>query len=212
MATIRPSFRELSIPVRSLFASAFAILRSIEARMAGLSLSNTIALLSHMPPTLNALLRDLPEGLIHSNEGPGTMTAFEVVGHLIHGERNDWMPRVRMIIEHGEDRTFEPFDRFAQRRQNLGRSLPELLDEFARLRAGNLADLQSFDLQPDDLAKRGRHPALGPVTLSELLATWAAHDLTHLHQLSRLMANQYRDEVGPWNAYLGVLKCNGHSS
>jgi len=165
-----------------------------------------------MPLTLNALLRDLPDILIHSNEGPETMSAFDVVAHLIHGERNDWMPRARMIIQHGENQTFHPFDRFAYRRETPGRSLPALLDEFARLRAENLADLQSLNLQPEDLQKRGHHPALGTVTLSQLLATWAAHDLTHLHQLSRLMANQYREEVGPWSAYLGVLKCNGHSS
>jgi hypothetical protein len=180
--------------------------------MPAFHLSDAIALLSRTPLALNALLRDLPDIWIHCNEGPDTMSTIEIVGHLIHGERTDWMPRARMILQHGVTRTFEPFDRFAQRREIGSRTIPELLDEFARLRSANLADLQALDLQPEDLQKQGSHPAFGAVTLGQLLATWASHDLTHLHQLSRVMANQYRDEVGPWSAYLGVLKCNGHGS
>jgi hypothetical protein len=121
------------------------------------------------------------------------------------------MPRARMILEHGEARAFDPFDRFAQAKESQGKSLEQLLDEFAGLRKENLAALTVLNLQPEDLARRGRHPELGVVTLSELLATWAVHDLTHMHQLSRVMAHQYRDTVGPWSAYLGVLKCAGHS-
>jgi hypothetical protein len=158
------------------------------------------------------LLRDLPESWTHRNEGPDTWSAFDIVGHLIHGERTDWMPRARMILRAGESQTFEKFDRLAQERESKGRSLPQLLDEFARLRAENLNELRGLSLQSADFARRGRHPALGVVTLSQLLATWAAHDLTHLHQLSRVMAHQYREAVGPWSAYLGVMHCDGHSS
>jgi hypothetical protein len=176
------------------------------------NLPDTISLLARTPATLNALLRDLPESWTRSNEGEKTWSAFDIVGHLIHGERTDWMPRAKMILEFGDSRAFEPFDRWAQARESEGKSLGELLDEFGRLRLENLGELRALNLRPEDFGRRGRHPALGVVTLSELLATWAAHDLTHLHQLSRVMAYQYREAVGPWSAYLGVLKCAGHSS
>jgi hypothetical protein len=176
------------------------------------NLQNTIALLSHTPTALDALLRDLPETWILRNEGGKTWNAFDVVGHLIHGERSDWMPRARMVLQFGESKAFVPFDRWAQARESQGKSLPQLLDEFDRLRAENLGELRRLNLRPEDLERRGRHPALGVVTLSQLLAAWAAHDLTHLHQLSRIMAHQYREAVGPWSAYLGVLQCNGHSA
>lgn len=176
------------------------------------NLPNTISLLSRTPATLNALLRDLPEAWTGRNEGEETWSAFDIVGHLIHGERTDWMPRAKMILEFGETRAFEPFDRWAQARESEGKSLGELLDQFARLRSENLGELRALNLRPEDFGRRGQHPALGVVTLSELLATWAAHDLTHLHQLSRVMAYQYREAVGPWSTYLGVLKCAGHSS
>jgi DinB superfamily len=174
------------------------------------NLPNTVSLLARTPPVLNTLLRDLPEAWTFRNEGENTWSAFDVVGHLIHGERTDWMPRARMILEFGEDRTFEPFDRRAQERESQGKSLPQLLDQFARLRSENLVELSALNLRQADLDRRGRHPALGIVTLSELLATWAAHDLTHLHQISRVMAHQYREAVGPWSKYLGVLQCAGH--
>jgi len=176
------------------------------------NLENTVALLERTPGVLNALLRDLPDAWTQRNEGEKTWSAYDVVGHLIHGELTDWMPRAKMILQHGESRPFEPFDRFAQERNSKGKSLAQLLDEFARLRAESLTELRALNLQEQDLEQRGKHPALGPVTLSQLLATWAAHDLTHLHQLSRIMAHQYREAVGPWNAFLGVMQCNGHSS
>jgi hypothetical protein len=176
------------------------------------SLSETTALLAHTPPTLNAWLRGLPDIWIHRNEGDGTWSAFDIVGHLIFGERTDWMPRARILLAHGETRAFDPFDRFAQKRESQGKSLDQLLDEFARLRKENLAALHAMNLQPEDLERRGRHPELGVVTLSQLLATWAVHDLTHLHQLSRVLALQYFPAVGPWSAYLGVLHCDGHSA
>jgi hypothetical protein len=170
------------------------------------------ALLTRTPATLNALLRGLPEIWAKSNEGADTWSAFDIVGHLVAGERTDWMTRARIILEHGEGRPFDPFDRFAQSRESQGKSLDQLLDEFARLRKENLTALQDLNLQPQDLFRTGKHPAFGTVTLSQLLATWAIHDLTHLHQLSRVMAHQYRDAVGPWTAYLGVLQCTGHSA
>jgi hypothetical protein len=183
-------------------------------------LTETIALLTRTPPILEAMLRGLPNAWLRGNEGIASdgkesWNAFDVVGHLIVGERTDWMPRVRIMLENGESRPFDPFDRFAQSRENRSAQenvLDQLLDEFARLRKENLIALRALNLQPDDLARRGTHPALGTVTLSQLLATWAVHDLTHLHQLSRVMAHQYCDAVGPWKAYLGVLHCAGHSA
>jgi hypothetical protein len=172
----------------------------------------TTALLARTPAGLDALLRDLPDFWTRRNEGEGTWSAFDVIGHLIHGERTDWIPRARTILEHGEARPFDRFDRFAQERASEGKSLPELLDEFARLRAENLRELRSWSLGEAQLAKTGRHPALGVVTLSNLLATWAAHDMTHLHQLSRILACQYHEAVGPWTVYLGVMQCAGHSA
>jgi hypothetical protein len=175
-------------------------------------LPETVALLERTPAAFNALLRGLSDAWTQRNEGADTWSAFDVIGHLIHGERTDWMARARIILENGEARTFERFDRLGHILESRGKSLEQLLDEFARLRRENLAALRALNLQPEDLARRGRHPALGVVTLSELLATWAVHDLTHFHQVSRVMAHQYRAAVGPWSAYVGVLRCIGHSS
>ena len=176
------------------------------------NLQDTILLLSRTPAGLNALLRDLPETWTFRNEGANTWSPFDVVGHLIHAERADWIPRARVILQFGETQTFEPFDRGGHAREVEGKSLERLLDEFARVRSENLDELRALNLRPEDLERRGQHPALGVVTLSELLATWVAHDLTHLHQISRIMAHQYRAAVGPWSVYLGVLQCTGHSS
>jgi len=175
-------------------------------------LSQTVALLERTPAALNALLRLLPEPWTLANEGDGTWSAFDIVGHLIHAEHTDWIPRARMILEHGESQTFKPFNREGQNETSQGKSLPQLLDEFSSVRAASLRALGAMNLAPADLDRRGRHPSFGPVTLGQLLATWAAHDLTHLHQLSRLLAHPYREAVGPWVAYLGVFHCNGHSS
>jgi hypothetical protein len=176
------------------------------------NLADAIAVLARTPASLDALLRGLPDVWVRSNEGKDTWSPFDIVGHLIVGERTDWMPRARIILENGEARSFDPFDRFAQVKESQGKSLEQLLDEFARLRSENVAALRAMNLQPDDLSRRGKHPALGVVTLSELLATWAAHDLNHLHQLSRVMAHQYRAAVGPWSKFLGVMHCAGHSA
>ncbi len=185
--------------------------------MTEFSLSEVTAVLARTPAALDALLRGLPDSWVRGNEGRSkdgkqSWSPFDVVGHLIVGERTDWMARARIILDHGEVRPFDPFDRFAQAKESQGKSLEQLLDEFARLRKENLAALRALNLQPEDLARRGMHPELGVVTLSELLATWAVHDLTHVHQISRVMAHQYRDAVGPWSAYMGVLHCNGHSA
>jgi len=171
------------------------------ANLTEFSLTEVVAVLSRTPATLNALLRGLPNVWVRGNEGKDTWNAFDILGHLIVAERTD-----------GEARPFDPLDRFAQLKESQDKSLEQLLDDFARLRRENLVALQALNLQQEDLTRRGRHPALGVVTLSELLATWAVHDLTHVHQLSRVMAHQYRDAVGPWSAYLGVLRCTGHSA
>jgi hypothetical protein len=176
------------------------------------NLPHTISLLTRTPATLSALLRDLPETWTFQDEGADTWSPFDVVGHLIHADRTNWMPRAKVVLQFGETRTFEPFDRWGHVPASQGKSLGQLLDEFARLRSDNLGELQALNLRQQDLDLRGRHPALGIVTLSELLATWAAHDLTHLHQISRIMAHQYREAVGPWKQYLGVLQCAGHGS
>ncbi|HXH67594.1 MAG TPA: DinB family protein [Candidatus Limnocylindrales bacterium] len=175
-------------------------------------LEQTIALLARTPAALNAFLRELPDSLTRQNEGGDTWSAYDIVGHLVYAERTDWMPRVKMILQFGETRAFETFDRLGQTRESRGKSLEKLLDEFAHVRKENLLELRALKLQKLDLDRRGQHPSLGIVTLSQLLATWAAHDLTHLHQLSRIMAHQYREAVGPWKAYLGVMNCAGHSS
>jgi hypothetical protein len=176
------------------------------------NLQHTLALLTRTPAALDVLLRGLPEMLTSRNEGENTWSAFEVVAHLVNGERTDWMPRVRMVLQFGEAQTFERFDRWGFAQESQGKSLGQLLDEFGRVRSENLNELRALNLQQEDFKRRGRHPALGVVTLSQLLATWAAHDLTHLHQISRIMAHPYREAVGPWNAYLGVLQCGGHSA
>src|SRR3954453_8085765 len=175
-------------------------------------LDEAISLLTRTPASLDALLRGLPDTWGRHNEGGDSWSAFDIVGHLIYGEHADWMARARMILDHGESRAFEPFDRFATFKLGEGKSLEQLLDEFARLRKQNLAELYALNLKDADLARRGKHPALGTVTLGQLVATWTVHDLTHLHQLSRVMAHQYGEAVGPWSKYLGVLQCEGHSS
>ena len=168
-------------------------------------MEEAVAILARTPPTLDALLRGLPDAWIGAHGGGETWSPFDVVGHLIHGERSDWMSRVRILLEHGESRPFDPFDRLAQFEESRGRSLGSLLDQFAALRSENLAALAALRLSDADLERRGRHPSLGVVTLRQLLATWVAHDLDHLLQIARVLGRQYSDEVGPWRAYLRVI-------
>ena len=168
-------------------------------------LARTLAILERTPATFRALLGGLPDELARANEGPDTFSPFDNLGHLIHGERTDWIPRARIVLAQGAERTFAPYDRFAQYRESQGRSVAELLGELDRLRGENLATLRGWKLTERELALEGMHPALGPVTLRQLLATWAAHDLGHVAQTARVLAKQYREAVGPWRAYLPVL-------
>ena len=168
-------------------------------------LHHGIAVLERTPAVFRALMAGLPDAWIVCHEGPDTFSPFDNLGHLIHGERADWMPRAGIILAQGAHRTFEPYDRFAQVRESAGKSLAQLLDEFATLRAQNLATLRGWNLTDEQLELIGEHPALGPVSLRQLLATWVAHDLSHLAQTSRVMAKQYREAVGPWRAYLPVM-------
>jgi hypothetical protein len=168
-------------------------------------LHDAAAVLERTPAAFRGLLAGLPEQWTDANEGPDTFSPFDNLGHLIHGERADWIPRARTILRQGESRRFEPYDRFAQVRESAGKSLAQLLDEFAALRAENVATLRDWRLTDAQLALEGEHPAFGAVTLRQLLATWVAHDLGHLAQTSRVMAKQYRDAVGPWRAYLPIL-------
>ena len=169
------------------------------------TLDEATAILARTPATLDALLRGLPDGWIHAHEGGETWSPFDVIGHLIHGEQTDWVPRARIILEHGEARAFDKFDRFAQFELAKGRTLDSLLDEFATLRRASLRDLAALDLTDADLERRGTHPVFGCVTLGQLLATWVAHDLDHVIQVARVMGRQYSDAVGPWRAYLRVI-------
>jgi hypothetical protein len=169
------------------------------------ALDDAVTLLSRTPATLDALLRGLPDRWTSADEGTGTWSPFDVLGHLIHGEETDWIPRVNIILEHGETRTFDKFDREAQFDSTTPPSLERRLDEFAALRRDNLQRLRALTLTDADLDRTGRHPAFGVVTLRQLLATWVAHDLDHVMQISRVLGRQYADDVGPWRAYLRVI-------
>lgn len=168
-------------------------------------LTRALPVLERTPATFLALLGGLPEAWTTPNEGPDTFSAFDNLGHLVHLERTDWIPRARIILAQGSDRRFAPVDRFAQYRESKGKSVGDLLDEFARLRAENLQTLRGWGLTDREFALTGEHPELGTVTLEQLLATWVAHDLGHIAQTSRVLAKQYREAVGPWRAYLPVL-------
>ena len=168
-------------------------------------LGKTIEVLERTPRVLHAWLGGLSDGWCRSNYGEATFSPFDVVGHLIHGEEADWVVRVRVILEQGESQPFAPFDRYAMFEASRGKSMADLLHTFATLRAKNLADLRARNLTPDQLDRRGTHPVFGGVTLRQLLATWAVHDLNHLSQVAKAMAFQYRHEVGPWKEYLSIL-------
>jgi hypothetical protein len=169
-------------------------------------LQESLAILTRTPATLDCLLRDLPEVWTSATEGPGTWSPYVVIGHLIHAERTDWIPRLLIVLKHGGSRPFDTFDREAQLRKTDSKSLSSLLDEFKDCRNDSVNRLQALHLTPAQLELRGRHPALGPVTVRQLLATWTAHDLAHILQISRVMAKRYKEEVGPWAQYLSVMK------
>ena len=171
----------------------------------GFNLDEAITILERTPAALSAMLAGLPETWVRATEGDGTWSPYDVIGHLIHGERTDWIPRARHILA-GETRAFDTFDRMAQFTESQGKNLGELLTTFADLRRENVAALMGMNLTEADLGRRGLHPELGDVTLGQLLATWVVHDLDHVAQIARTMAKVYKEATGPWNAYLSILR------
>ncbi len=170
------------------------------------SLSKTVEILEKTPTVLLQLVRGLSDEWVFSNEGEGTWSVFDVIGHLIHGEKTDWMTRTEIILFEGDNKNFKEFDRFAQFTASKGKTLYQLLEEFKQVRENNLERLHKLNLSEKDYNKTGIHPAFGAVTLSQLLSTWVVHDLDHIAQISRIMAKQYKDQTGPWINYLKILK------
>ena len=168
-------------------------------------IQRSMEILERTPAVLNELLTGLDDEWIMNNEGPETFSPYDVIGHLIHGEKTDWTARTKMILESGNSKTFVPWDRFAQFENSKGKTMQQLLNEFALLRKENLAWLSSLDLAEADLGKKGMHPVLGEVTLRNLLDTWVVHDLTHIAQVTRVMAKQYKEEIGPWPEFFRIL-------
>lgn len=168
-------------------------------------LDHSVALLERTPALLDAWLRGLPEAWAHSNEGPGTWSPFDIVGHLIHGEQTDWLPRTKQILAGGDAAIFVPFDRTGHEASSVGKSIEDLLSEFAECRSASLSELRALELGPAELALSGIHPEFGPVRLDHMLAAWTAHDLAHLAQAARAMARYYRSSVGAWHQYLPIV-------
>jgi hypothetical protein len=169
------------------------------------SLERAYEILDRTPAVLQALLSGLSDDWIMPNEGPETFSPYDVIGHLVHGEKTDWVVRTKMILEFGNTKTFEKYDRFAQYEESKGKSLQQLLDEFAAIRKENMVWFKALNLTEDDLDRKGMHPVLGDVTLKNLLATWVVHDLTHIAQVTRVMAKQYKTEMGPWPEFFRIL-------
>ena len=169
------------------------------------SLERSYEILDRTPVVLQDLLSGLPDDWVMPNEGPETFSPYDVIGHLVHGEKTDWTVRTKMILEFGNTKTFEKYDRFAQYEESKGKSLQQLLDEFAAIRKENMVWFKALNLTEDDLDKQGLHPVLGDVTLRHLLATWVVHDLTHIAQITRVMAKQYKTEMGPWPQFFRIL-------
>ncbi|MEX0314502.1 MAG: DinB family protein [Allomuricauda sp.] len=170
------------------------------------NLEESIQILVKTPSVISNLLKDLPEVWIKTNEGGDTWSPYDIVGHLIHGEQTDWIPRAKIILDTENNKTFTPFDRFAQFENSSGKTLNQLLSEFQELRTENIETLKALDITESDLMKEGIHPEFGLVTLKQLLATWAVHDLGHIHQIVRVLANNYKNEVGPWIQYISILQ------
>lgn len=169
-------------------------------------MEEAVVLLANTPLVLRAMLNQLPSQWIANNEGENTWSPFDVMGHLVHAERTDWIPRAKIILESGESRVFDVFDRFAQFEESRGKTIHDLLAEFESLRQSSLTTLKEMKLSEADLQRAGAHPEFGRVTLSQLLATWVVHDSSHVAQISRTLAKQYSEAVGPWRAYLSILK------
>lgn len=168
-------------------------------------LSKSYEILERTPAVLKTLLKDIDNDWVMNNEGPDTFSPYDVVGHLLHGEKTDWTVRIQRVLEHGTALPFDPYDRFAQYKESKGKNLSQLLDELEQLRRQNLRWVKSLNLNEDHLGKRGMHPALGEVTLQNLLATWVVHDLAHIAQVTRVMAKQYKEETGPWTEFFRIL-------
>ena len=169
-------------------------------------IDKAIEILERTPLAIETLLKGISEEWLKNNEGENTWSPYTIVGHLIHGEKTDWIPRAKIMLSDSQNKTFEPFDRFAQMRENQDKSIDELLAEFKHLRKENLQELKSLQINNSKLSSKGIHPELGEVSLQELLSTWVVHDLGHISQITRVMAKQYKNEVGAWEAYLGILK------
>jgi hypothetical protein len=173
--------------------------------MINFNLKEAIEILERTPAVLRSLLDGLSDRWIYNNEGGESWNPYDTVGHLIHGEKKDWIQRAKLILEYGEKKPFEPFDRFAQFKDSEGKTLNDLLEEFEKLRNENIDVLNKLNLNENDFNKKGIHPEFGKVTLKQLLSTWAVHDLSHIRQISRVMAKQYKNEIGPWGKYLAVM-------
>ena len=169
------------------------------------SIERSIEILERTPAVLNSMLSGIDDDWVMNNEGPETFSPYDVIGHLVHGEKTDWTARTKMILEFGDTKTFVPWNRFAQYEESKGKTLQELLDEFMAIRKENMDWFKSLQLTEADLDKKGMHPKLGPVTLRNLLATWVVHDLTHIAQVARVMAKQYKDDMGPWPEFFRIL-------
>jgi len=169
------------------------------------SIDNALEILERTPDTLIHLLSNLSDAWIYSNEGEETWSPYDILGHLIHGEKTDWVTRLEIVLNDGGNKTFHPFDRFAQFEDSKGKTMTQLLDEFKSRRAKNLAHLRSLHISKDQYELKAMHPSLGEVTLKQLMSTWVAHDLGHIAQITRVMAKQYKDQVGPWLEYLSIL-------
>ena len=169
------------------------------------SIEGTIEILARTPQVLDVLLRNISDDWAMNNEGPDTFSPYDVVGHLVHGERTDWVARMEVILSDGENKTFTPYDRFAQYEESKGKTLNQLLDEFKTIRAENIEILRSKNINEKDFTRTGIHPSFGEVQLSQLISTWAVHDLTHIAQITRVMGKQYKSEMGPWPEYFRIL-------
>jgi hypothetical protein len=173
--------------------------------MNNFNLKEAIEILERTPAVLISLLSGLSDRWIYNNEGGESWNPYDIVGHMIHGEKKDWIQRAKTILEYGEEKPFEPFDRFAQFKDSEGKTLNDLLEEFAKMRNENIDELHKLDLNENDFKKKGNHPEFGTVTLEQLLSTWIVHDLSHIRQITRVMAKQYKNEIGPWEKYLPVM-------
>lgn len=171
-----------------------------------ISVSDAINLLSRTPHVLKDLLSGIPDTLLHATEGGDSWSPYDVVGHLIHGEKTDWIPRMKICLSDSDNKTFTPFDRFAQFEESRGKSIHELLETFHQLREENITTLHNFQLSSADFERTAIHPAFGTVTLQQLLATWVVHDQNHIYQITRTVSHQYREETGPWKAYLKIIQ------